>query len=138
MSRLARFCVSLEPELLRQFNRLVASEGYPTRSEAVKALIRQALIQKEWIKSGEVAGAITIVYNHHKKGLVNKLIDIEHDFGQVIVSSQHIHLDRHNCLEIVVVKDRANRIRRLVSNLKSVKGVKHCTLVMTTSGKETA
>ena len=136
MSNVARISVSLEENLLDQLDKAVADEGYPTRSEAIKAFIRQGLIQKEWTKGGEVTGAVALVYDHHRHGLVNRLMSIQHDFVPVIVSTQHIHIDHDNCLEFVVVKGKTKEIRHLVSKLKSVKGVKHNSLLMTTTGKE--
>lgn len=135
MPELVRFGVSIENSLLEKFDMLIRKEGYPTRSEAIKGLITQALVKKEWRgKNNEVAGAVTFVYNHHKRELVNKLLDIQHDFGRLIISVQHIHLDHDNCLEIAVVKGRVRQIHELLSRLKSVKGVKHNDLTMTTTG----
>jgi len=136
MPRLSRISMSLENELQKKFDQLVAEEGYPTRSEAIKALIRQRLIQKEWIKGSLVAGAITIVFDHHAHEMANKLLDIQHDFVDVIVSAQHVHLDHHNCMETIIVKGKPKVIQRLVAELKSVKGLKHQALVMTTAGKD--
>jgi len=138
MTRLTRISISLEEDLQRRFDRLAAAEGYPTRSEALKALIREHLVRKEWTRGGIVAGAVTLVYDHHARELVSRLLDVQHDFVDVIVSNQHVHLDHHNCLEIVVVRGRTGRIQRLVSALKSVKGLKHHGLVMTTAGKNIA
>jgi len=133
----ARISISLEKSLLKQLDRAVVRDGYPTRSEAVKTLIRRGLVRKEWAaKTAEVAGAVTVVYDHHKKELLSGLMDVQHDFGEVVISTQHIHLDHHNCLEIVVVKGAVGRIQKFVSKLKSLKGVKHNELVMTTTGKE--
>lgn len=135
MSGLARFGVSIEDTLLKKFDTLIKQEGYPTRSEAIKGLITQSLIKKEWAgENNEVAGAITFVYNHHKHNPVDKLIKIQHHFNKIIISVQHIHLDQDNCLEIVVVRGRVRQIQNLVSQLKSVKGVKHSDLIMTTTG----
>ncbi len=135
MRGIARISISLEEALLERFDRLVAAEGYPTRSEAVKALMREALVQKEWTRGREVAGAITLVYDHHRRSLVNRMLDVQHDFGAVVVATQHVHLNHHTCLEVVTVRGRVRRIRELVSALKSVKGLKHCALVMTSAGK---
>ena len=134
MSDLVRISMSLEESLLQRFDRQVAQQGYPTRSEAIKALMRHSLVEQEWTGNQVVAGAITVVYNHHRRGIVKKVIDVQHDFGSVIVSAQHVHLDHNHCLEIVVVKGKAAHIRKLVGGLKSVKGVKHNSLVMTSVG----
>ena len=136
MAERARFSVSVEQELLEQFDRLTRAEGFPTRSEAVKDCMHQRLVAKEWVSGKEVAGAVGLVYDHHRRALVGRLMDIQHDFGKIIVSTQHIHLDHDNCLELVVVKGKAREIRDLVSRFKSVKGLKHHALMMSTMGKE--
>lgn len=135
MAYLVRFCVSLDEELFEQFDHAWQAEGFPTRSEAVKAMIRRALIEKEWQTGKEVAGAILLVYDHHEKAVANELIDIQHDFEKVVIATQHAHLDHDNCLESVLVKGKAQDIDGLVKKIKSVKGVKHTALMMTTTGK---
>ncbi len=135
MSDLVRISMSLESKLLESFDQLVHDEGYPTRSEAIKALMRSSLTEKVWTQDELVAGSITLVYDHHRRGIVKQLMDIQHDFGSIIVSTQHVHLDHSHCLEIVVVKGKASQIRELVAMLKSTKGVKHNSLVMTAVGK---
>ncbi|PIU18664.1 MAG: nickel-responsive transcriptional regulator NikR [Elusimicrobia bacterium CG08_land_8_20_14_0_20_44_26] len=136
MSKLVRFGVSLEKELLVKFDRDISQKDYPTRSKAIGDLIRESFVKKEWIGGSEVAGAITLVYNHHRRELVNKLTDIQHDFGAFIISSQHVHLDHDNCLEIVVVKGKPKDVEKLAQKLKATKGVKHSSLTMTTTGKK--
>jgi len=138
MTDLVRFGVSLEKELLSKFDKHIKEKNYPTRSKAIGDLIRENLVKREWVEGKEVVGAITLVYNHHRRELVNRLTDVEHDFHQLIVSSQHIHLDEDNCLEIVVVKGKPKEIDKLAQSLKSTKGVKHGSLTMTTTGKEIA
>ncbi|MFO7903063.1 MAG: nickel-responsive transcriptional regulator NikR [Planctomycetota bacterium] len=135
MSDLVRISMSLESSLLERFDQLFQDAGYPTRSEAIKALMRQSLSEKAWTKDEFVAGSITLVYDHHRGGIVKQLMDIQHEFGAVIVSTQHVHLDHHHCLEIVVVRGKASEIRELISKLKSAKGVKHNSQVMTAIGK---
>ncbi|MFA4992468.1 MAG: nickel-responsive transcriptional regulator NikR [Candidatus Omnitrophota bacterium] len=132
---LIRFGVSIDKELLMKFDRLIKDRKYTNRSEAFRDLIRQELIQEQWQGNHEIAGAVTLIYNHHKRELVNKLMDIQHDFGQLIISSQHIHLDHNNCLEIIALKGSPKEARRLADSLKSVKGVKHATLSMSSAGK---
>ena len=138
MADLVRFSVSLEKELLTKFDKHIKEKNYPTRSKAIGDLIRENLVKREWIKGKEVVGAITLVYNHHKRELVNRLTDVQHDFHQVIISSQHVHLDEDNCVEIVVVKGKPTQVERLAYRLKSAKGVKHGSLTMATTGKEIA
>ena len=136
MSKLVRFGVSLDQDLLDQFDRLVREKSYTCRSEAFRDLMRQELVQKQWQDGKEIAGAITLIYDHHKRELVNKLMDIQHDFGTMIISSQHVHLDHRNCLEIIAFKGSAQQAQKLADSLKSVKGVKHGTLSMSTTGKD--
>ncbi len=135
MSQLVRFGVSLEKELLEKFDRRIGEKHYPNRSEAFRDLIREDLVKREWVEGKDVAGAITLVYDHHRRELVNKLIDIQHDFHGLIVSSQHIHMDESNCLEIIAVKGNPKRIEELAYKMKSTKGVKHGSLVMASTGK---
>ena len=135
MSRLVRFGVSLEKSLLDKFDRLIRRENYPNRSEAFRDLIRQELVKEEWHENREIAGAVTIIYNHHKRDLLNVLTDIQHDFQNVIISNQHIHLDHDNCLELIAVRGKAKRVKKLADMIKSVKGVKYATLSMSSTGK---
>ncbi|HNT97756.1 MAG TPA: nickel-responsive transcriptional regulator NikR [Elusimicrobiales bacterium] len=132
---LSRFGVSLEGDLLERFDAYIADEGYDNRSKAIADLIRKEFITDVFKKGGPVAGAVTIVYDHHKREVVNKLLDIQHDHGGIIISAQHVHLDHDNCLEIIAVKGRGAEVKLLADALKSVKGVKHATLSVTSAGK---
>ncbi len=134
--KLARFGISLGEDLLARFDDLVAKRGYASRSEAFRDLIRAALVEEEWRTGGEVAGAITLVYDHHRKDLVNSLADIQHDAHGLVVSTQHIHLDHDHCLEIIAVRGRAREVRRLADALRSVKGVLQGTIAMASTGKK--
>lgn len=135
MTKLLRFGVSLEAPLLKEFDALVRTRGFASRSDAFRDLIRRALVEKQWQDEGEIAGAITIVYDHHRRELVNKLLTVQHDFGDLIISSQHVHLDHHSCLEIIAIKGRPDQAQKLANGLRSIKGVKHGTLSMSTTGK---
>ncbi len=136
MPKVFRFGISLDKDLLDKFDRLIREKNYTNRSEAFRDLIREDLVKAEWKKNKEIVGAITLIYDHHKRELVNKLMDIQHDFGGIIISSQHIHLDHNNCLEIIAVKGSSKEAQKLSDNLKSVKGVKHGTLSLSTTGKD--
>lgn len=138
MAGLVRFGVSLEKELLDKFDRLIKEKNYTCRSEALRDLIRQELVQKQWAQGAEIAGTITLIYDHHKRELVNKLTNIQHDHSGIIISSQHIHLDHDNCLEIIAVKGSPKEAQQLADMLRSVKGVKHGTLNMSTTGRDIA
>jgi len=136
MSEIIRFGVSLEKELLEKFDRLIKDKKYPNRSEAIRDLIRENLVKREWVEGKDVAGTITLVFDHHKRELVNTLTEIQHDFHKLIISSQHIHLDRDNCLEIIVVRGKPRDARELADKLRATKGVKYGALSIATTGKE--
>ncbi len=136
MSEIVRFGVSIERKVLKEFDRYIKRKNYPTRSKAIGDLIRDCLVKKDWIEGKKVAGAIAMVYDHRKRELLNKLTDIQHDFHEIIVSSQHIQLDWHNCLEIIVVRGIPKEVLRLADRLKATKGVKHSSLVCETMGEK--
>lgn len=136
MSELIRFGVSLEKNLLRDFDKLIKNKEYSNRSEAIRDLIRDSLVKEEWKKGEEVAGAISIVYDHHKRELMDLLVDIQHGYQDMIIASQHAHLDHHNCLEVIIVRGKSDSIRGLADRLRAVKGVKHGSLTLTTLGRE--
>jgi len=136
MTDLVRFSVSLEETLLSKFDKEIKKDNYPTRSKAIADLIRESLIKKEWTKGKNVVGTITLVYDHHKRELTSKIMDIQHDFHSIIISSQHVHLDHDNCLEVVIVKGKTSEIEKLSRRLKTTKGIKYSTLNMASTGKE--
>ena len=136
MSGLIRFGVSLEKRLLEDFDRLISRKNYSNRSEAIRDLIRDSFVKEEWETDKEVAGAISIVYDHHKRELIDMVVDMQHEYQDMIIASQHAHLDHHNCLEVIIVRGKADKIRNLSDKLRSVKGVKHGSLNVTTLGKE--
>lgn len=128
MSGLFRFGISIDKKLLEKFDRLISERAYTNRSEAFRDMIRQELVKKKWTEGGEVAGAVTFIYDHHQRDLLNKIVDIQHLFETIIISSQHIHLDQENCLEVVAVKGSAREVQKLADTLRAVKGVLHGTL----------
>ena len=137
MTDLARFGVSIDERLLQSFDALIARKGYVNRSEAIRDLIRAALVDDAWSQGeGETVGTVTLVYNHHTRDLADKLTEHQHSHHQAIISALHVHLDARNCLEVVVVKGQAGDVRRLADELIGTKGVKHGKLVMTTTGHE--
>ena len=136
MSELVRFGVSIEKPLLERFDALIRNRQYTNRSEALRDLIRRELVRKEWREGGEVAGAITLIYDHHTRDLMAKVTDTQHDFQKVIISTQHIHLDHRNCLEIIAARGKADDVQRLADALTSIKGVRHGTLSMSSTGRE--
>ncbi len=136
MSAITRFSVSLDADLLAQFDQQIASEGCPTRSKAVADLIRQSLVREQWRGGDEVAAAIILVYDHHKRDLGNRLTHVQHDHHELIISSQHIHLDHHNCLETIIVRGRPAAVESLARQIKAVKGVKYAALAAASTGQD--
>ncbi|MBU1183932.1 MAG: nickel-responsive transcriptional regulator NikR [Proteobacteria bacterium] len=136
MSELVRFGVSLEKTLLDRFDVLIREKQYTNRSEALRDLIRRELVHREWQEGKDVAGAITLIYDHHKRDVMSKVTDTQHAFQEAIISTQHIHLDHHNCLEIVAARGKAEEVQKLADALRSIKGVRHATLSMSSTGRE--
>lgn len=139
MGKLTRFGVSLDEELLEPFDALGAVKGYSNRSEAIRDLIRKALVAEEWQQAdGQGAGTLTLVYDHHKNDLARRLTQMQHDEHDIIIATLHVHLDHHNCLEVLILKGEAARVRALADKLISCKGVKHGTFSGTTTGQDLA
>ncbi|MED3549660.1 nickel-responsive transcriptional regulator NikR [Cytobacillus praedii] len=125
-SSLKRFGVSMEAHLLRKFDRLVMQKGYVNRSEAVRDLVRDALVQQSWEKEDQtVAGSIVLFYNHHQRNLLDELTKIQHDMHDNILATTHFHLDHSSCLELIIVKGKAKEIRLLSNKLTILKGVEY-------------
>lgn len=131
-----RFGISLDGELLESFDRLIAKKGYANRSEAIRDLIRDTLVKEEW-EAGreETAGTITLVYSHETRELTDTLTELQHRYHSLIVSTMHIHLDGHNCLEVLVVRGKGRDIKKIADRLTGTKGVKHGKLTLATTGK---
>jgi len=134
MSGLVRFGVSIEEELLKLFDQEIDKKGYSNRSEAIRDLIREQIVAEEWESDKETVGTITIVYDHHTRDLSSNLTHIQHSFEGDIKSVLHIHLDHHNCLEVLVVSGQGRLLQQFADQLVSIKGVKHGKLTMTTLG----
>jgi CopG family nickel-responsive transcriptional regulator len=135
--QIARFGVSIESDLLSSFDNLIRRRHYTNRSEAIRDLIRKNLVEEEWeTVSGPVIGTVTIVYDHHTPNLTERLNEFQHHHAKEIIFSSHVHLDHHNCLEVLVVRGPGGKIRDLADHLRSVRGVKHATLSMTTTGAQ--
>jgi CopG family nickel-responsive transcriptional regulator len=129
--KLKRFGVSIPLSLLLKFDEYIKNKNYKNRSEAIRDLIRAEFVKESFETNKEVAGVISIVYDHHKRELVDKIVDIQHDYQDIIIASQHIHLDHDNCLEVIIARGKAQRIKDLASRLQATKGVKHTTLSFT-------
>jgi len=133
----ARFSASLAPQLLRDLDQMTREKGYSNRSLAIADMIRDHLVEhRQKFGNEEIAGTITLVYDHHKQHVQATLTDIQHDHHDVIISTLHVHLDHHNCLEVLVVRGQASQIRKIADELVAAKGVKHGKLTVTTTGKD--
>jgi CopG family nickel-responsive transcriptional regulator len=128
-----RFGVSLEEDLLKSLDDLVNKNHFPNRSQAIRYLINKNIVREKWNENLEVAGAIVLVYDHHKQHLQRKSTDLQHDYHHLILSVQHVHLDHNNCLETIAVKGRAGELRKLSDQLIAIKGIKHGELVMSSN-----
>jgi CopG family transcriptional regulator, nickel-responsive regulator len=135
--KVERFGVSAPPELLARFDQRIAEAGYTNRSEAIRDIIRDYLVQREWREpEGEVIGTITLVYDHHVSRVEGRLTDVQHDYHDITRCASHVHIDADNCVEVIVVQGPAARLRELADTLIGTRGVKHGQLVCTTTGAE--
>ena len=137
MEKIVRFGVSMDSRLLKQFDKYIGQKGYANRSEAIRDMIRSNLVEEEWkVGKGETVGTITIIYNHHKRELTDTLTNIQHKYHASMISTMHVHLDSHNCLEVLVVKGKAREITIIADRLIGTKGVIHGKLTTATLGKD--
>ena len=127
----------MDGDLLAQFDALAHSRGYSNRSEFLRDLARRELVEQQWqLEDAEVAGTVTLVYDHDARGLGDELTHVQHHHHNLVVSSMHVHLDERNCLEVIVMRGRAGQVRDLADALISRRGVKHGQLTMTSTGRE--
>jgi len=137
MGEITRFGVSIESGLLKKFDNLIDEKGYNNRSEAIRDLIRERLVSEEWkMADRETVGILGLVYNHETRELTENLTKIQHQHINLVVASTHIHLDRHNCLEVIVLRGKSSLIKKTADELLSTRSVKHGKLIMTTTGSE--
>lgn len=135
MPDLERLSFSLERPLLDRLERLREDAGYGNRSEFLRDMIRGRLVDRAWELDEEAVGTITLVYDHHARGLNEKLTGLQHDHHEVILATTHVHLDHHHCVEVILVRGRAGRIRAIADSLGKQKGVLHGGLSMSSTGK---
>jgi len=135
---LMRIGVSLPEKLLSRFDEIILQRGYSSRSEGIRDAIRNYIVHYEWMSDvqGERVGVITLVYSHSQRGLVDNLTDIQHEFGSIIQSSLHVHLDLDNCLEVIILRGEGQDVKKATEKMMSLKGVKHVKLTTTSMGKE--
>ena len=137
MEKTERFGVSMSADLLASFDRRIREKGYANRSEAIRDVVRDYLVEREWEDhAGEVVGTVTIVYGHGTHELADALTDLQHAAHGAVICSTHVHLDEHNCLETVVIRGSSGFVRQIADRLIATRGVKHGKLVCTTTGKE--
>lgn len=136
MTDVVRTGVSLEHELLEKFDYAISKKGYGNRSEAIRDLIRDYLVADEIDKNKVVVGTLTIVYDHHRPNLTEKLVDLQHHAGSSVLAATHVHMDHHNCLEVIIMKGRGGELRDLANGILSLRGVKHGQLVITSTGRD--
>jgi CopG family nickel-responsive transcriptional regulator len=136
MRKVTRLGISMPQELVKAFDGVTRGKGYRTRSEAVRDVIRDYLVAQEWESvRGRVVGTVTIVYDHETRDLTHVLTELQHQFHDAIACTTHVHLDEHECLEVIVVKGGSEEVRAIADRLISTRGVKHGKLVCTTTGR---
>jgi len=136
MSNVVRFGVSIDERLLDRFDDYIAEKAYVNRSEALRDLIRAALVDEQWnVGEAEAVGTVTLVYDHHSRDLGDKLTDHQHSHHHEVISTLHVHLDADHCLEVVVLRGVASEIKRIADELIGTRGVKHGKFVATTTGE---
>lgn len=136
MSDLVRISISLDSALLERAETLRRARGYENRSEFLRDLLRERLVEEAWETDEEAVGAITLIYDHHQRQLGEKLTEVQHDHHDVVLATTHVHLDRRLCAEVIMTRGRAGTLRRLADTLRRQKGVLHGELTMTSTGKE--
>jgi len=134
MSQLSRTGISLEEDLLKEFDRQITKRGYQNRSEAIRDLIRESLLMETIDSNKPVVGTLTLVYNHHVPELAQKLTETQHVAGTMVLAATHVHLDHHYCLEVIIMKGRSNDIQGIADRMLALRGVELGKLVLTNSG----
>jgi CopG family nickel-responsive transcriptional regulator len=135
MTGLERFSISIEKSLYRTMMKLLDKKGYANRSEFIRDLIRKELVEEEWKNNEEALGTITLIFDHHKHQLSERLLDLQHHYHQEIMASTHVHLDQHLCVETILARGKARKIEELANRLKKEKGVIHASLSLGSIGK---
>ncbi len=134
MSEIIRFGVSMEKKLLDSLDRFIKQGRHSNRSEYIRNMIRERMVEEEWKKGYNVAGSIMLVYGHHNRNLLGRIMDVQHRYHDLIISTQHIHMDEENCMEIIAVKGTSEKIREVYNSLKGLKGIKHTSISKATTG----
>lgn len=132
---LKRFTVSIEEDLLDDFDTFMQQHHYKNRSEAIRDLIRARSVQNEWAADKDVMGVITLVYDHHRHQVQDKITELQHDYHHQIVSTTHVHMDHNNCLEVIIIRGKAAKVQQLADNLIALRGVRSGKLAMSSTGE---
>jgi len=136
MAHLVRTGISLESDLLERFDRVIHKKGYKNRSEAILDLVRDYAVAEDVEENRIVVGTVTMVYDHHRPKLAERLIEAQHHAEGQVLAATHVHLDHHNCLEVIIMRGRSSEVSHLADRILSLRGVKHGKLVLTTQGKD--
>ncbi|MFZ0634010.1 MAG: nickel-responsive transcriptional regulator NikR [Candidatus Acidiferrales bacterium] len=136
MEKIVRTGISLEQSLLDKFDRIISKKGYHNRSEAIRDLLRDYVVGEDVKENRVVVGTLTMVYDHHKPGLSGQLVSLQHDARTNVLAATHVHLDHHNCLEVIIMKGESTEMNRFAGQILSLVGVKHGKLAVTTTGKD--
>jgi CopG family nickel-responsive transcriptional regulator len=136
MSTLQRFSMAIEKPLLERVEALVAKSQYTNRSEFIRDMLRERLVEEEWQGDEEVVGTITLVYDHETRELSKTLTRVQHHHHDVVLASTHVHLDKHMCAEMILTKGRASEIKQMANRLRQQKGVLHASLSLSSTGKD--
>ena len=136
MSDLVRLSLSIEQPLLKRLEKMLKTSRYANRSEFVRDMIRDRLVEEAWNAGDEVVGTVTLIYDHHTRQLSEKLTELQHRHHKAILAATHVHLDEHMCAEVIIARGRAGQLREIADLLRKQKGVLHAALAMSSPGKQ--
>jgi CopG family nickel-responsive transcriptional regulator len=136
VSNIVRFSVSLEDDLLEQFDRYCREGQYPTRSEAIRQLLRERLTDHAWESDADNAAAtLTLVYDHHRRNLTDRLVELQHDHADQVVATTHVHLSHDTCLEVIILRGQAAALAQVARDLRGLKGIYKAQLVLASTDR---
>lgn len=130
MPDVVRTSFAIDRDLLEQFESLVNEGGYRNRSEFLRDLIRQRLVERAVDRDEDVVGAVLLIYDHHVRELTAKIVDLQHDYGGSVLATTHVHLDHRLCAEVILARGRAGRLKTLADELQRFKGVLHASFAL--------
>ncbi len=136
MSDLVRLSLTIDKPLLERLERIMSASRYTNRSEFLRDMVREQLVQRDWAEDREALATLTLLYKHDQRGLSDKLTDVQHHHHKEILVTTHIHLDEHRCAEVIVLRGRASRLTRIADELRRQKGVLHAALSVSSTGRQ--